>query len=117
MDLQFVIQYKKGCHNVVADALSRCSSDNSMCVMSPCLLSRIHNLQQGYQDDTQAQQLLTELNLSHHSKQGYALQEGVIRYEGRVWVDNNSLGQQHLLQVLYNGGIREHLGYMLHIIA
>jgi len=67
-------------------------------------------LKEGYEDDPTAKQLLTELAVSSDNQKGYSLQDGVIRYQGRVWVGNNSTAQQHILTALHASGIRGHSG-------
>ncbi|WVZ76979.1 LOW QUALITY PROTEIN: hypothetical protein U9M48_024887, partial [Paspalum notatum var. saurae] len=93
MDLNYTIQYKQGSSNAAADALSRCLK-----------------LQQGYEDDQQAKQLLTELSVSQDNSQGFSLVDGILRFKGRVWVGNNALAQQHILQALHSSGIGGHSG-------
>jgi hypothetical protein len=62
MDLQCVILYKKGINNVATDALSRMTEgDNNICAVSECIPSWMQKLQEGYEEDQMAQQLLTEL--------------------------------------------------------
>ena len=107
MDLHFRIQYKKGSTNTVADALSRCQFDASEQIMSisTCTPSWLDKLQEGYLDDPEAQKLLAELSVDSHSKSDFCLSQGIIRYRGRIWVGNNLLAQQHILQALHDSGI------------
>ena len=64
MDLQYTIQYKKGTSNAVADALSRYDWSQELNAISKCVPTRIQKLKEGYEDDTPAKQLLTELAVS-----------------------------------------------------
>jgi hypothetical protein len=66
MDLNYKIQYKKGTTNTAVDALSRCpeSSDISIMAISTSTPTWIEKLKAGYDDDSEAKQLLTELSLS-----------------------------------------------------
>jgi hypothetical protein len=41
---------------------------------------------------------------------GFSLQNGIIRFKGRVWVGNNALGQEHILRSLHSSGIGGHSG-------
>jgi hypothetical protein len=67
-------------------------------------------LKEGYDDDPTAKQLLTELAISPDNQKGYSLQDGVIRYHGRVWVGNNTTAQQHILIALHDSGLGGHSG-------
>lgn len=111
MDLKFKIQYKKGSTNNAADALSRYPDSSSVMAISVNTPSWLENLQSGYADDAQAQQLLVELSLSSQNDKGFQLVNGIIKYKGRVWVGSNSLAQQHILEALHNSGIGGHSGF------
>lgn len=70
----------------------------------------LERLQEGYVDDEYSKQLLTELSLSAHNEKGFVLKDGILRHHGKVWVGNNALAQQHILQALHFGGIGGHSG-------
>lgn len=112
MDLNFKIQYKKGSTNAAADALSRCvvDTDKHLMSLSSCTPSWLEKLQEGYQDDPVTKQLLTELSLNASSNSDYSLSQGIIRYKGRIWVGQNLLAQNHILQALHASGIGGHSG-------
>ena len=67
-------------------------------VVSVSTPSWLERLQQGYDEVPEAKQLLTELSVQSDNGKGYTLQHGIIRHKGRVWVGNNVLAQQHILQ-------------------
>jgi hypothetical protein len=54
--------------------------------------------------------LLTELSLNSSNDKGYKLQDGIIRWKDRIWVGNNVLAQQHILQALHSSGMGGHSG-------
>lgn len=54
--------------------------------------------------------MLTELCLSPDNTKGFQLSNGVLKYKGRIWVGNNTLAQQHILQAVHNSGIGGHSG-------
>jgi hypothetical protein len=43
---------------------------------------------EGYQQDTQAKQLLTELSLCPQNDKGYSLVDGILKHKGRIWLGN-----------------------------
>ncbi|WVZ54417.1 hypothetical protein U9M48_005213 [Paspalum notatum var. saurae] len=110
MDLNYTIQYKQGCSNAAADALSQCLVDSSVQALSECVPAWVQQLQLGYEDDPQAKQLLTELSVYPSNSQGFSLVDGILRFKGRVWVGNNALARQHILQALRSSGIGGHSG-------
>jgi hypothetical protein len=65
-------------------------------------------LQEGYEDDAQTKQLLVELVVALDSYQDYTLQNGVLKYKGRVWVGNNKTAQNHILIALHDSGLGGH---------
>jgi len=110
MDLSFTITYKKGITNAAADALSRCATTEPLCAISETTPVWMDRLVAGYQDDPQATQLLQQLVLSNGTSKDYSLQNGVIRYRGRIWVGNNKVAQQHIMQAMHSSGIGGHFG-------
>jgi len=110
MDLQYKIMYKKGATNAAADAVSRCPQSGSVLAISTCNPAWQENLIQGYLEDSEAQQLLTELAVLSPNSKGYSLVDGLIRYQGKIWLGNNTLAQ-HVLQALHSSGIGGHSGF------
>lgn len=95
MDLDFTIQYKKG---------------STVCAISECVPAWLQKLQEFYKEDSQAQQLLTELSLSPASSGPYTLTNGIIRFKGRVWIGSNQIAQQHIMQALHSSAVGGHSG-------
>ena len=94
------IQYKKGITNAAADALSRCAS-NEVLAVSECVPSWLQKLTESYSEYPEDKELLKELAVNTNNEKGYSLQDGVIKYKGRIWVGHNVLAQQHILQALH----------------
>ena len=105
MDLNFKIQYKKGLSNATYDALSRCPEHSSLHAVYISTSSCMGNLQDSYSDDLEDKSLLTELSVCSPNDKGFSLHNGLIRYKGSVWVGNNQLAQQHILQSLHSSGV------------
>lgn len=110
MDLSITITYKQGITNAVADALSRCPNPDTLCAISETTAIWLDKLTAGYPEDPQASQLLQDLVLSNGTLNNYSLHNGVIKYKGRVWVGNNALAQQHIMQAMHSSGIGGHSG-------
>jgi hypothetical protein len=111
MDLNFSIQYKKGSTNNVADALSRQPEQNeevhSISIGIPSWLLR---LQESYDSDPEAKKLLIELSLTAENVQGFNLKDGVIKFRDKIWVGNNNLTQNHIMQALHSSAVGGHSG-------
>lgn len=111
MDLQFKIQYKKGASNQAADSLSRCVHAvfvYAVAISNPDWLQRV---KEGYKDDPMALKLLQELSIGTTASGNFFLKDGVIRYKGRVWLGNNTLAQQHVLQGVHDTAVGGHSGF------
>ena len=65
---------------------------------------------EGYADDPIAQELLTSLAVDQTNSKGYSLDNGVIRFKGRVWLGTNRLAQEHVMQALHSSAVGGHLG-------
>lgn len=109
MGLSYKIIYKKGSENKVADAISRVSSTEHYDIFALSVVKQVwlQDIQAGYQQDHQALQLLTELSVQ--SPLGfYTLQDGLIKYKGRVWIGSNSTLQAKILFSLHNSVVGGH---------
>ena len=90
MGLQFKVVYRQGKENVVADALSRVGhlmAVQSVSASQPMWLQEILN---SYMTDPHAQQLLVRLAVTSPTQDGYSLHQGLIRFQGKIWVACNS---------------------------
>lgn len=109
MDLNFKIQYKQGHTNKAADALSRLSeSDQEISAIYVGQPSWLQVLQEGYLQDVEATEKLTQLSLQSTPLNGYNLVDGIFKYKNRIWVGNNQLAQRHILQALHSSAIGGH---------
>jgi transposase InsO family protein len=112
LGLQYQVVYKKGSDNNAADALSRRPHPPPECaaitVSSPRWLTEI---QQNYQQDSQAMKLLTELTAGSGTSGNYTLQSGLIKYKGRLWLGNNSALQQKVISSLHDSAVGGHSGF------
>lgn len=107
MGLQFKVIYRKGKENCAADALSRMGAIQVVSASQPVWVQEVLN---AYTTDAQAQDLLTKLAISSPDDKGYSLNQGLIRYKGRVWIAQNSALQTKLIASLHASPIGGHSG-------
>lgn len=113
LGLQYRIVYRKGSANSAADALSRKDLGDSAQILavSSCSPSWLQEVIQGYEQDKFSSQLLAELSLNPKAREHYTLQQGLIRYKGRIWVGNNTDLQLKLIKELHDNPARGHSGF------
>ena len=94
----------------MADAISRVGhlmAIQAISTSQPLWLQEVLN---SYATDDTAQQLLTQLALHSPDAAGYALQDGLIRHHGKVWIGNNSALQTKLITTFHASPIGGHSG-------
>lgn len=112
LGLQYSIEYKKGCNNQVADALSRHPSLSmgellAVTVGTPDWLQEIT---EGYLVDPLTQQLISKMKEPAHNIKHLVWDDGLLRYKRKIWVGGNQIMQQKILQTLHSGAIGGHSG-------
>lgn len=110
MGLQFKVVYRQGKENVAADALSRMGHLFALQVVSspqPVWLQAVAN---SYVTDPAAQKLLAQLAVHSPNEQGFLLENGLIRFHGKIWVGQNSAIQTKIVSALHSSAIGGHSG-------
>jgi len=82
MGLDYLIQYRKGRKNVVADALSRCHEEGQTTTFTVITPDWYREVEESYEGDSKMKELREQLILNPNSKPEYTLNQGVIRYRG-----------------------------------
>ena len=85
LGFNYVFEYKKGTENKVADALSRASHAESLAI-SCVVLVWIEQVNNSYSADLKCQELLTKLSIDQTVVQPFTLQNGILRYKGRILI-------------------------------
>jgi hypothetical protein len=77
-----------GINNKVADALSRREHGQNaeLAAISQCRPSWLEAVVVSYREDDEARRKLTQLTLDPASDKDFTLQDGIIRYQGRIWI-------------------------------
>lgn len=112
MGLQYKVVYKKGILNGVVDALSRKPPHSSqlmaVATVQPTWLTSV---QASYVADDQAQQLLQKLAIDPLSDEHYTLDHGILCYQGRIRVGNDSTLQKQIISAFHDSPQGGHSGF------
>ncbi|XP_060181956.1 uncharacterized protein LOC132611554 [Lycium barbarum] len=115
MGLSYEIHYKKGVENLVADALSRRNETTEQAhfhvitQVLPCWIEEVLN---SYKEDQNITQAITSISVDPNSNQNLSLQQGLLRYKGKVWVGNYGELRQQLVRTIHTSGLGGHSGVM-----
>lgn len=77
-------------------------------VSNPEWLSRV---KEGYLEDPLAVKLLQELSQNSASASPFTLQDGIVRHKGRIWLGNNTIAHQHVVQAMHSSVVGGHSGF------
>lgn len=69
---------------------------------NPEWLTRV---KEGYSDDPLAVKLIDELSANPSVTGAFTLQDGILKHKGRVWLGNNILAQQHVIQAMHSSAV------------
>lgn len=115
LGLQYKICYRKGSTKSAADALSRKENDEEvqLLAISVGVPVWIQEVIKGYVSDPFSSQLLTELTVNREARNHFSLQDGLLRYKGRVWVGNNSDLRSKLMEEMHSQPLGGHSGFLV----
>lgn len=82
-----------------------------MAAISICKPKWLEAIKHSYQADPAAQQRMTKLALAPDSEPDYTLQDGILRFRGRVWIGEDTDTQQHLIRALHDSAAGGHSGF------
>lgn len=111
----FVVEYKQGRENKVVDALSRRHEGEEelgeFAAISFPIATWLENLKLTYPQDSQIQDFLGQLQEGKLDPLKYTLVNGVLHYKGRIYIGDNPLFKDRILQMTHNSPIGGHYGY------
>jgi hypothetical protein len=112
MGLQYQVVYKKGALNGAADALSR-KPPNSSEIYSITQVRPvwIEQVVESYRNDSFAQETIQKLAVDALSVPHFSLSSGVLRYDSRIWVGNDTTMQQQLIAAFHDSPLGGHSGF------
>jgi hypothetical protein len=112
MGLQYQVVYKKGALNGAADALSRKPPNSSeVYSITQVQLVWIEQVVESYRNDPFAQETIQKLAVDALSAPHFSLSSGVLRYDSRIWVGNDTTMQQQLIAAFHDSPLGGHSGF------
>jgi DNA-directed RNA polymerase subunit H (RpoH/RPB5) len=63
-----------------------------------------------YMADLEAQSILSKLVVDSSAVPNFALQDGIIRYKGRIWIGKDPKLRQHIVSASHNSPLGGHSG-------
>jgi hypothetical protein len=109
----FEILYKPGKENVVADALSRITSDENpvYTALSSCTPLLLTQLREFYQKQEVGKMLITKFtSADKDTPLPFTVQQGILYYKGRMFIPEESKLRAELLQEFHSSAVGGHSG-------
>jgi hypothetical protein len=103
LEFDYMIKYKKGSQNLVADALSR----------KYVLPSWVLHVQASYIHDPKCRQLLQEIAIKDDSHPPYTLTTGILRYKNRIIIGASTDLKQKIFHSVHASSFGGHSGQRL----
>lgn len=111
LGLRFWICYKKGIENGAADALSRSVHSDQLAALSICQPSWLEDVLASYNSNPQAQRLLEQLAICTDPKGRFSLEQGLLRFHGRIWLGGGTSIQQKIISAFHDSPMGGHSGF------
>ncbi|KAL5820462.1 hypothetical protein ACOSQ3_022344 [Xanthoceras sorbifolium] len=109
----YVIFYKKGKENVVADGLSRAFQEEevpSYLALTTTKPAWVQEVAESYYKDPKATALIPELLIGSHANQKFTLKEGILRKDGVIYVGGYGNLRQKLVEEAHSSAMGGHSG-------
>jgi len=102
---EFVVEYKPGKENKVADALSRKmeeSNEGNLSAITALANTWLEQLRTSYAIDPKLQQIIKKLEQDSLAFQNYKQQDGLLFYKGRLSIPASRELREQILHLLHN---------------
>lgn len=119
LGLDYTIEYKKGCENKVADALSRREEtegkpyfNSNLCMVSEIIPQWALDIQRSYEGDSWIENLKSKLTQTEEGQQSHHLTQyqELIRYKGRICVGGTGDWIKLVIRELHDSNLGGHSG-------
>jgi len=106
----YKVEFKKGKENRVADALSRVHVPLQTMAISQVIPAWIEQVTNSYSQDDKCKEVLTKLNLDAQAAPKVTLNNGILRYKGKLWIGNDATLGDQLLANFHKSAFGGHSG-------
>ncbi|WVZ49037.1 LOW QUALITY PROTEIN: hypothetical protein U9M48_000419 [Paspalum notatum var. saurae] len=103
-------KYKQGKENIAADALSRVGHLMTTQTVAVVQHQWIQEVLNSYTTDSKAQRLIAQLAIASPNADGYSLDNGLIRVNGKIWIGDNAALRTKIISALHNSALGGHSG-------
>jgi hypothetical protein len=107
LEFNYIIEYKKGQDNRVADALSRKDQLMAITTVTP---TWVEDIETSYDSDAVCKQLIAQATAGTTLPVHYTFHSGILRYKGRISVGNDNLLKNKLLETFHSSPLGGHSG-------
>lgn len=111
LGLRYQIKYKKGSDNQAADALTRATTAGTLTSITSCQPTWMDDLVASYNSNPQTMKLLEQLAIRDDPKGRFTLQQGVLRFRGRIWLGGSTAMQQQIIAAFHDSALGGHSGF------
>ena len=106
----YMVEYKKGSENRVADALSRVKHNFLSLITSAVVPVWVTEVVKSYELDPKCLELIQQLTINPQSVLNYTFSNGVLRYKNKLMVGSTTELRTKLIEALNNSEIGGHSG-------
>jgi hypothetical protein len=106
----YKVEYKKGRENKAADALSRANHSSQVLAISSVIPVWMEQVITSYEQDHWCLEMIQKLSINQHAIPNYSLNNGLLRYKGKLVIGANGDLKKKLLETFHRSSFGGHSG-------